>query len=98
MVKIIDITEEEKEKASLLENKLKLVKKYFGIYGIVKDHGYGSFSIRKGEESLISMGIVNSITVYSKEIPDEKLLEFGNAYEEMFGVKNLEIRKDYSRS
>ncbi|MBT4376413.1 hypothetical protein HOD29_03495 [archaeon] len=39
--------------------------------------------------------IQDEIVVYSPQLKDEILQEFGTKYEQEFGIKNLEIIKDY---
>lgn len=96
MVKLTDITEKERKKESLLEEKLKLMKKHF----YEEDYSIHctplGISFYYQGEPIISLFDGDKMTVY-KKTPDEKLLEFGKEYETLFGVKNFEIRTDYSK-
>jgi len=97
MVKITDVTEREKERENLLEEKLKLMKKHF--YEDNYSMHCTSLGLSFHEKEKMIMNLFegnNKLTVY-KKIPEEKLLKFGEEYEKIFGVKDFEIVLDYSK-
>jgi len=97
MVKIIDVTEKEKERESILEKKLELMKKHFCEDNYSMHCSSSGLSFHEKENMIMILFEGNNkLTVY-KKIPEEKLLKFGEEYERIFGVKDFEIVLDYSK-
>ncbi len=94
MVRITS-TEDLSRKRSLEK---KLIEEFFKELGRVKiDTGGYVHSERGGMPVMNLLLSPYRITVYDENLSDEKLLAFGEEYEAIFGVKDIEIIKDYSR-